>query len=423
MMGSGVGAAGEAVDALVAAGERVGLLTVRLYRPFPAAALLAALPPSVTRLGVLDRTKEPGSVGEPLYLDLVAALAEAHGAGLREGLPRVIGARYGLGSKEFAPAHVKGLLDELAADHPRPHVTVGIVDDVTHTSVDPDPAFHVPTGTVQAVFHGLGSDGTVGSTKATVKILGEHTDLYAQGYFVYDSRKAGAVTESHLRFGPDPIASTYLIDDADFVSVSQFAFLERRDVLARARPGATVLVNSPYGPDEVWGHLPVEVQQEVIDQGLVLHVVDADRVAREAGMDGRINAVMQPCFFALSGVLEPELALAAIRAQIERTYAKAGPAVIERNLAAVDAGARRAGARAHSRCGDRRIRSTAGGPRHGAGLRRARHRPAAGRRGRPVAGQRPARRRCLPHEHRPLGEAGAGVRAAHLGAVAVHRLR
>ncbi len=337
MMGSGAGAAGEAVDALVAAGERVGLLTLRLYRPFPAAALLATLPPSVSRLGVLDRTKEPGSVGEPLYLDVVGALAEAHAAGDRDGLPRVIGARYGLGSKEFTPAHVKGLFDELARDHPRPHVTVGIVDDVTHTSVDADPAFLVPTGTVQAVFHGLGSDGTVGSTKATVKILGEHTDLHAQGYFVYDSRKAGAVTESHLRFGPDPIPSTYLIDGADFVAISQFAFLERRDVLSRARPGATVLVNSPHGPDEVWDHLPVEVQQEVLDKGLALHVIDADRVAREAGMGNRINTVMQPCFFALSGVLEPEQALAAIRSQIERTYAKAGPAVIERNLAAVDA--------------------------------------------------------------------------------------
>ena len=337
MMGSGVGAAGEAIDALVAAGERVGLLTIRLYRPFPAAALQAALPASVTRLAVLDRTKEPGSVGEPLYLDVVGALVEAQAAGDREGIPRVIGARYGLGSKEFTPAHVKGLLDELAADRGRAHVTVGIVDDVTHTSVDPDPDFVVPTGTVQAVFHGLGSDGTVGSTKATVKILGEHTDLHAQGYFVYDSRKAGAVTESHLRFGPDPIRSTYLIDGADFVSVSQFAFLERRDVLARARPGAIVLVNSPHRADEVWDHLPVEVQQEVLDKALVLHVVDADRVAREAGMSGRINAVMQPCFFALSGVLEPDRALAAIRAQIERTYAKAGPTVIDRNLAAVDA--------------------------------------------------------------------------------------
>jgi pyruvate-ferredoxin/flavodoxin oxidoreductase len=337
MMGSGVGAAGEAVDVLAAAGEPVGLLTIRLFRPFPAAALLAALPPSVTRIAVLDRTKEPGSVGEPLFLDVVAALAEGHATGARAEMPRLVGARYGLGSKEFTPAHAKGLLDELSADDLRSPVTVGIVDDVTHTSVDPDLGFRVPSTTVQAVFHGLGSDGTVGSTKATVKILGEHTDLHAQGYFVYDSRKAGAVTESHLRFGPDPIAATYLIDGADFVSVSQFAFLERRDVLARARAGATVLVNSPHAPDEVWEHLPVEIQQEVLDKDLVLHVVDADRVAREAGMGNRINTVMQPCFFALSGVLEPERALAAIRAQIERTYAKAGPAVIERNLAAVDA--------------------------------------------------------------------------------------
>ncbi len=337
LMGSGAGAAGEAVDALVAAGVPVGLLTVRLYRPFPVEALLAALPPTVERVAVMDRTKEPGSVGEPLYLDVVTALAEAVARGERPTLPRVIGARYGLASKELTPAHVKGLLDELALDPPRPHVTVGIVDDVSGLSVDPDPDFHVDTGTYQAVFHGLGSDGTVGATKSTVKILGEHTDLHAQGYFVYDSKKAGAVTESHLRFGPEPIEATYLVDGADFVACHQFGFLDRRDVLGRARPGATVLLNSPYPADEVWDRLPAEVQEEVLAKGLRLHVIDAVAVAAAAGMGQRINTVMQPCFFALSGVLPTDRALAAIRDQIEATYAKAGPAVVERNLAAVDA--------------------------------------------------------------------------------------
>ena len=337
IMGSGAGAAGETVDAMVADDQKVGLLTVRLFRPFPTAALTAALPASVCRLAVLDRTKEPGSVGEPLYLDVLAALVEAQAAGARETVPTVVGARYGLGSKEFTPADVKGLFDELGRDTRRPHVTVGIVDDVTGLSVEPDAGFSVPTGTVQAVFHGLGSDGTVGATKATVKILGEHTNLHAQGYFVYDSRKAGAETESHLRFGPDPIASTYLIDGADFVACHQFGFLGRRGVLSRARPGATFLLNSPYPPDEVWDHLPGDVQDEIVDKGLTLHVIDAERVAGEVGMGRRINTVMQPCFFALSGVLPTDQALAAIRARIEVTYAKAGPAVVERNLAAVEA--------------------------------------------------------------------------------------
>ena len=336
MMGSGAGAAGETVDALAAAGVRVGLVTVRLYRPFPAEALLAVLPSTVERIAVLDRTKEPGSVGEPLYLDVVAALTESFAAGDRATMPRVVGARYGLGSKEFTPAQVKGLLDELAGERVRPHVTVGIVDDVTGLSVDPDPEFSVATGTYQAIFHGLGSDGTVGATKSTVKILGEHTDLHAQGYFVYDSKKAGAVTESHLRFGPDPIASTYLIDGADFVACHQFGFLERRDLLGRARPGATVLLNSPHPAAEVWAHLPREVQEVIVAKGLRLHVIDAVEVATRAGMGNRINTVMQPCFFALSGVLPADEALSAIRSQIEVTYAKAGPAVVERNLEAVD---------------------------------------------------------------------------------------
>jgi len=331
IMGSGAGAVSETVEELVRRGERVGMVTVRLFRPFPAAALAAALPACVRRVAVLDRTKEPGAVGDPLYLDVLAALAE-------QGRPavEVIGGRYGLASKEFTPAMVKGVYDELGRPRPRRHVTVGIVDDVTRTNVDPDPTFRVPTRAVQAVFYGLGSDGTVGANKFSVKIIGEYTDLYAQGYFVYDSRKAGSVTVSHLRFGPDPIRSTYLVDAADFVACHQFGLLERMKVLDLARPGATFLLNSPYPADEVWSHLPVEVQQQIINKDLRCYIIDAHRVARELRLGGRINTVMQPCFFALSGVLPPEQATAALKEAIAEAYGKRGPTVVERNQAAID---------------------------------------------------------------------------------------
>jgi pyruvate-ferredoxin/flavodoxin oxidoreductase len=340
LMGSGVGAAEEAVEALVAAGEPVGLVKVRLYRPFPAEQLVAALPPSVRSIAVLDRTKEPGALGEPLYLDVVAALDEAcdrEPAPFAER-PRVSGGRYGLASKELTPAMVKAVLDELGRDRPRRHFTVGIYDDVTHLSLDVDHGFRTPhpDGEVQAMFFGLGADGTVGANKASVKIIGESTDLWAQGYFVYDSKKSGSVTVSHLRFGPRPIRSTYLVEDADFVACHQFGLLERMPVLAHAKRGATFLLNSPYGPDDVWDRLPRPVQQELIDKDIDLWVIDAYRVAREAEMGNRINTVMQPCFFQLADVLPADEAIARIKQSVEQTYGQRGRTVVERNFAAID---------------------------------------------------------------------------------------
>jgi pyruvate-ferredoxin/flavodoxin oxidoreductase len=338
LMGSGAGAVEEAVEALGARGERVGLLKTRLFRPFPADALIAALPPSVQAIGVLDRTKEPGAVGEPLYQEVLTALIEQAQAGTAafEQAPRVVGGRYGLASKEFTPAMAKAVFDELAVERPRNHFTVGINDDVTHTSLAVDRSFATEGEGVRAVFYGLGSDGTVSASKSSVKIIGGETDLFAQGYFVYDSKKSGSLTVSHLRAGPHPIRSTYLIDRATFVACHQFSFLDRVDVLKLAEPGATFLLNSPYGPDHVWGHLPEEVQRDVIDKGLDLWVIDAYAVAKEAGMGLRINTVMQPCFFLLSGVLPEEEALAAIKRSIEKSYGKRGEAVVSRNFAAVD---------------------------------------------------------------------------------------
>jgi pyruvate-ferredoxin/flavodoxin oxidoreductase len=334
LMGSGAGATAETVDALVAAGERVGMVTMRLYRPFPSDELIAALPGTVRALAVLDRTKEPGAVGEPLYQDVVTALMESE----RDQLPTVIGGRYGLSSKEFTPAMAKVVFDELRSPaRPRNHFTVGIVDDVTHTSLDHDPTFSTEAlGTVRAVFYGLGSDGTVGANKNSVRIIGTDTDLFSQGYFVIDSKKAGSVTISHLRFGPEPIRSTYLIERAGFVACHQFNFLQRMDVLKVAEPGATFLLNSPYGPDTVWKHLPDEVRRQIVDKRLDFHVIDAYKVAHDAGLGTRINTVMQPCFFKLSGVLPEEEAIAAIKRSIEKTYAKRGEEVVRRNFEAVD---------------------------------------------------------------------------------------
>ncbi|MEQ1788512.1 MAG: 2-oxoacid:acceptor oxidoreductase family protein, partial [Acidimicrobiales bacterium] len=336
LMGSGVGAATEAVEALVAAGEKVGALIVRLYRPFPAEAFVEALPSTVRSIAVLDRTKEPGAPAEPLCQDVLTVLSRA--ATPESPMPRVIGGRYGLASKEFTPRMAKAVLDELRADAPRSTFTVGIRDDVTGLSLDVDADFSVPTRAVQAVFWGLGADGTVGANKASIKIIGEHTDQWAQGYFVYDSRKSGAVTTSHLRFGPDPIRATYLIDQADFVACHQWSFLDQPvDLLGSARPGATFLVNSPYAADTVWDHLPREIQDEVIAKGLDLWVIDAAQVAKDAGMANRINTVMQPCFFALSGVLPRAEAIAAIKASVSEAYGKRGLVIVEQNHAAVDA--------------------------------------------------------------------------------------
>jgi pyruvate-ferredoxin/flavodoxin oxidoreductase len=342
MMGSGAGAAEETVEELTARGERVGLIKVRLYRPFPGDALLAALPPTVESIAVLDRTKEPGAPGEPLYQDVVTALAEHMEAGTAafESRPRVVGGRYGLSSKEFTPAMVKGIFDELAKERSRNHFTIGIVDDVTHTSLDYDRSFSTEgPETVRAVFYGLGSDGTVGANKMSVKTIGEGTDLFVQGYFVIDSKKSGSLTTSHLRFSPRPIRSTYLIDQASYVACHQFSLLDRQDVLKVAAPGATFLLNSPHPPEQVWDHLPAEVQQAIIDKNLDFWVIDAYKVAREAGTGLRINTVTQPCFFLLSGVMPREEALTALKKQVEKAYGKRGEEVVQRNFAAIDAAA------------------------------------------------------------------------------------
>lgn len=339
LMGSAVETAREAVEALTAAGDKVGVVAVRLYRPFPAADFVAALPPTVKAVAVLDRTKEPGAVGDPLYLDVVAALREAFDADTPPlpAMPRVVGGRYGLSSKEFTPAMVRAVLDELTKPRPKNHFTVGIVDDVTHTSLPYDPDWETePAGVVRALFFGLGADGTVGANKNSIKIIGEETDFYAQGYFVYDSKKSGSTTVSHLRFGPAPIRSQYLIRTADFVACHQFPFLEKMEVVDRCRPGGTFLLNAPHGPAEVWDRLPVEVQEQIIGKKLRFFVIDAARVAKATGMGARINTVMQTCFFAVSGVLPRDEAVAQIKKSIEKTYAKKGDEVVRRNFAAVD---------------------------------------------------------------------------------------
>ncbi len=329
LMGSGVGAVQETVEELNRRGERVGLLKIRLYRPFPVAELLEALPGTVQRICVLDRTKEPGAA-DPLFLDVVAALYES---GRRD--VEVVSGRYGLASKEFTPQMVKAVFDELAQPTCRKRMTVGIVDDVSGTSLAPDPEFEVSSRALEAVFFGLGSDGTVGANKATIKLIGELTDLHAQGYFVYDSRKSGSMTVSHLRFGPEPIRSTYLVSQADFVACHQFSLLKSAPVLDLAKPGATFLLNSPYTPAETWSRLPAAVREQVREKKLDVWIINAGRLARDVGLGGRINTVMQPCFFALTEVMPREDALAALRDTIAKAYGRRGPAVVERNLEAL----------------------------------------------------------------------------------------
>jgi pyruvate-ferredoxin/flavodoxin oxidoreductase len=339
LMGSGAEAAQETVEYLNAHGEKVGVLKVRLYRPFSVGHFVAALPATVKTLAVLDRTKEPGAAGEPLYVDVITAVSEMTAAGKApfRTTPRILGGRYGLSSKEFTPAMVKAVFDNAALEKPKNHFTVGITDDVTNTSLACDPEFSTENPqTVRALFYGLGSDGTVGANKNSIKIIGEETESHAQGYFVYDSKKAGAVTVSHLRFGPRPIHSTYLITRASFVACHQFSFLERVNMLKYAEPGAVFLLNSPYGPDEVWDHLPRTVQQQILQKKLRFYVIDAYAVAKETGMGVRINTIMQTCFFAISGVLPREEAIAAIKHAIEKTYGKRGEAVVKKNFAAVD---------------------------------------------------------------------------------------
>jgi len=338
VMGSAAQTAGETAAYLCAQGERVGVLQVRLFRPFPARALLDALPASASRLAVLDRTKEPGSSGEPLFLDVVAALAEAHTGGERTVMPLVTGGRYGLSSKELTPGMVAGVFAELARERPRRRFTIGITDDVSGLSLPYDAALDIePPGMVRAVFFGLGSDGTVGANKNTIKILGAEENLNAQGYFVYDSKKSGSQTVSHLRFGPQPIRAPYLVRQAGFVGCHHFGLLDRVDVLGLAAPGATLLLDCRQPPEEVWDALPRPVQEKILAKRIDVYAIDAGRIAREAGLAGRTNTVLQTCFFAISGVLPREEAIAKIKSAIAKTYGRRGAEVVERNDAAVDA--------------------------------------------------------------------------------------
>jgi len=336
IMASGAETAAETVRYLAGKGEKVGALIVRLYRPFSVRPFLDAMPATVKAVAALDRTKEPGATGEPLYQDVVTAYAEA--AQLNGNRPRVIGGRYGLSSKEFTPAMAKAVLDELAREQPKNHFTVGINDDVTHTSLDYDHGFRIEKKDItRAVFFGLGADGTVGANKNSIKIIADGTGLNAQGYFVYDSRKSGSQTISHLRFGTSPVASPYLIEKAEFVAIHQFTFLDKYDCLRMAADGASVLLNSVYEPDAVWDHLPARVQDQIIKKHLKLFVIDAYKIARETKMGARINTIMQTCFFKLAGVLEPDEAIRMIKDAIKKTYGKRGDAIVQMNYDAVDA--------------------------------------------------------------------------------------
>ena len=339
LMGSGAETVYETVDALTERGEKVGLVKVRLYRPFDAKRFIESLPATVKQIAVLDRTKEPGGAGEPLYLDCVTAMMEgmANGWGQLKAMPRMIGGRYGLSSKEFTPAMIKGIYDHLAGEELKNHFTIGIEDDVTNTSLPYDPHFSTEKAeVVRALFYGLGADGTVGANKNSIKIIGENTDNYAQGYFVYDSKKSGAITISHLRFGPHPIHSTYLITEANFAACHQPIFLERYDMVKPLVEGGTFLLNTPYGADEIWDKLPRSMQESLIAKRARFYVIDATSVARKVGMAGRINTIMQVCFFALSGVLPKEAAIEQIKNSIIKTYKSKGDEVVAMNLRAVD---------------------------------------------------------------------------------------
>ena len=339
LMGSGCEAAHETVDYLLKKGEKVGVLKVRLYRPFDTCKFVEALPAGVKSIAVLDRTKEPGASGEPLYQDAVTALAEGlmNGIGKLKTMPKVVGGRYGLSSKEFTPAMVKAVFDNLKQKQPKNHFTVGINDDVSHTSLPVDAEFSTePDNVIRAMFYGLGADGTVGANKNSIKIIGEGTENYAQGYFVYDSKKSGSMTVSHLRFGPEPIRSTYLVSRANFVACHLPTFLEQFDMVKPLIPGGTFLLNTPYSKDEIWSKLPTPLQEQLIAKKAKFYVIDATKVARDSGMGGRINTIMQVCFFALSGVLPREKAIESIKYSIKKTYGKKGEEVVAMNLKAVD---------------------------------------------------------------------------------------
>lgn len=331
IMGSGQGPVMEAVDTMVKNGEKVGALIVRLYRPFSMDHFVNALPKTITSVAVLDRTKEPGSIGEPLYLDVVSAFVESH-----RNMPKIIGGRYGLSSKEFDPAMVKAIYDELDKEHSKNHFTIGINDDVSNTSLEIGKRLQTVKSTFNCMFYGLGSDGTVGANKNSIKIIGETTDNYVQGYFVYDSKKAGAQTVSHLRFGPEPIYSTYLIHKADFIACHQFNFIEKYDLLKNIKKGGTFLLNSPYSNEEIWDQLPKKMQEQIVENNLDFYVIDASKVAQEAKLGKRTNTVLQTCFFAISGVLPREEAIEKIKNSIVKSYSHKGEKIVEMNFKAVD---------------------------------------------------------------------------------------
>lgn len=338
VMGSGAETVEEAIEYLNAHGAKLGVLKVHLYRPFPTESFLKVLPKTVKTVSVLDRTKESGSLGEPLYLDVVTALSQAFSNGKLASLPKIYGGRYGLSSKEFTPAMAKAVFDNAVSAAPINGFTVGINDDLTHKSLAYDAKFDVePDDVVRAVFFGLGADGTVGANKNSIKIIAEDAGKYGQGYFVYDSRKSGSMTTSHLRFSDNPIRSAYLITSADFVACHQFQFMNKVDILRIAKDGATFLLNAPYKADEVWNHLPIEVQEEILAKHLKLYTINAVEVARATGMGQRINTVMQTCFFAISNILPKDEAIAQIKAAIKKTYSKKGDAIVQKNYAAVDA--------------------------------------------------------------------------------------
>ena len=337
IMGSGTETTASTSEFLNSFGEKTGVIQIMLYRPFPAEDFMLVLPKSVKSIAVLDRTKESGASGEPMYQDVMITIMENFGNSGIPAMPQIIGGRYGLSSKEFTPAMVKSIYDELKKEKPKNHFTIGIIDDLTHTSLTVDTSFSLDESTwTQALFFGLGADGTVGANKNSIKIIGENTDLYAQGYFVYDSKKSGAKTVSHLRFGKSPIKAPYLITQADFIACHQFGFIGKEEMLKYAKTQSTFLINSPFDKDTIWDKLPYRIQKTIIDKKIKLFVIDATDVARKTGMPGRINTIMQTCFFALSGVLPPDEAIAQIKHAIEKTYYKKGKAVIDQNFKAVD---------------------------------------------------------------------------------------
>jgi pyruvate-ferredoxin/flavodoxin oxidoreductase len=339
IMASGADVTHETVSCLQKQGEKVGLIKVRLYRPFDIKRFMDALPETTKTIAVMDRTKEPGAIGEPLYTDICAAFLTKTAKKKFQTIPKIIGGRYGLSSKDFTPAMVKAVYENLKSENAKNHFTVGIKDDVTNTSLDYDHNWDIEhEGTYQAMFYGLGSDGTVGANKNTMKIISEKTDNFAQGYFVYDSKKAGSMTTSHVRFGKNCIRSAYLISKADFTGIHQFSFLEKYDMLSKVKEGSTVLLNSsPYTPEEVWDKLPVEFQEDIINKKLKFYAIDAARIAEKTGMGARVNTIMQTAFFAISGILDKDAAVKAIKKAIEKTYSSKGRDIVDKNFASVDA--------------------------------------------------------------------------------------